>query len=226
MKRNSTSLKLLCILSKIFNGNTDLIEIIYRSKNMIETNETMLYYLFNGLQRERLYSYKIFTFESSNTIIYKSISSENIPEFTLTQGEFWNIFTETNGIGRINTYNESIQENIDDNTFLLNKIHHQWEHMKTKTLKKDVQWQQKIMIESLFIPNFMFIRVSVGVAWWHRIPTMKEKINSLNLLVKKYGILYLDLIKEEFKNNVYDYNYCILLQEDGEIESIFGALPV
>ena len=98
--------------------------------------------------------------------------------------------------------------------------------MKTKTLKKDVQWQQKIMIESIFIPNFMFIRVSVGVDWWHRIPTMKENINSLNQLVKKYGILYLDLIKEDFKNNEYDYNYCILLQEDGEIESIFGALPV
>ena len=217
MKRNSTSLKLLCILSKIFNGNTDLIEIIYRSKNMIEKNETMLYYLLNGLQRERLYSYKIFTFETSNTIIYESISSENIPDFTLTPG--------LNCIENVNIYNEPIQEKIND-IFLLNKIHQNWEHMITKTLKNEIQWQQKIMIESLFIPNFMFIRVSVGVAWWHRIPTMKEKINSLNQLVKKYGILYLDLIKEEFKNNVYDYNYCILLQEDGEIESIFGALPV
>ena len=217
MKRNSTSLKLLCILSKIFNGNTDLIEIIYRSKNMIETNETMLYYLLNGLQRERLYSYKIYTFETSNTIIYESISSENIPDFTLTPG--------LNCIENVNIYNEPIQEKIND-IFLLNKIHHHWEQMISKTLKKDVQWQHKVMIESLFIPNFMFIRVSVGLAWWHRIPTMKEKINSLNQLVKKYGILYLDLIKEEFKNNEYDYNYCILLQEDGEIESIFGAIPV
>tara|TARA_B100000575_G_scaffold84981_1_gene67112 strand:- start:1461 stop:2114 length:654 start_codon:yes stop_codon:yes gene_type:complete len=217
MKRNSTSLKLLCILSKIFNGNTDLIEIIYRSKNMIEKNETMLYYLLNGLQRERLYSYKIFTFETSNTIIYESISSENIPDFTLTPG--------LNCIENVNIYNEPVQEKIND-IFLLNKIHQNWEHMITKTLKNEIQWQQKIMIESLFIPNFMFIRVSTGLAWWHRIPTMKEKINSLNLLVKKYGILYLDLIKEDFKNNEYDYNYCILLQEDGEIESIFGALPV
>ena len=217
MKRNSTSLKLLCILSKIFNGNTDLIEIIYRSKNMIEKNETMLYYLLNGLQRERLYSYKIFTFETSNIIIYESISPENIPDFTLTPG--------LNCIENVNIYNEPIQEKIND-IFLLNRIHHHWEHMDTKTLKNEIQWQQKIMIESLFIPNFMFIRVSNGLAWWHRIPTMKEKINSLNQLVKKYGILYLDLIKEDFKNNEYDYNYCVLLQEDGEIESIFGALPV
>ena len=218
MKRNSTSLKLLCILSKIFNGNTDLIEIIYRSKNMIEKNETMLYYLLNGLQRERLYSYKIFTFETSNTIIYESISSENIPDFTLTPG--------LNCIENVNIYNEPIQEKIND-IFLLNKIHHHWEHMITKTLKNEIQWQQKIMIESLFIPNFMFIRGSEENTFnTIRTPTMKEKINSLNQLVKKYGILYLDLIKEDFKNNEYDYNYCILLQEDGEIESIFGALPV
>ena len=52
-------LNILCSLSTVLCGNIDLIEYIYRKKKMIEKNETMLYYLFIGLQSGKIYSYTI-----------------------------------------------------------------------------------------------------------------------------------------------------------------------
>ena len=51
MRNKSVSvINILCSLSKVLCGNRDLIEYIYTEKKMIEKNETMLYYLYIGLQ--------------------------------------------------------------------------------------------------------------------------------------------------------------------------------
>ena len=53
MRNKSVSvINILCSLSKVLCGNRDVIEYIYRKKKMIEKNETMLYYLYIGLQSE------------------------------------------------------------------------------------------------------------------------------------------------------------------------------
>ena len=55
------TVKILSYLSKMLNGNIDLIEFIYQKKKIIEMNENLLYYLLLGLQTEKLYSYTIFS---------------------------------------------------------------------------------------------------------------------------------------------------------------------
>ena len=59
-------IKILCILSQLLQGNQDCIEIIYRKKKLIENNETIQYYLLNGLENEMIYSYSIYYFKNKN----------------------------------------------------------------------------------------------------------------------------------------------------------------
>ena len=67
------TVKILSYLSKMLNGNIDLIEFIYQKKKIIEMNENLLYYLLLGLQTEKLYSYTIFSIDNATKIIYNSI---------------------------------------------------------------------------------------------------------------------------------------------------------
>ena len=187
------TVNILCSLSKLLYGNIDLIEEIYKKKKLIETNETLLHYLLIGLQTERLYNYQIITLNDKTTI------------------------TTTDHDSKINNLDEILK------TIIVKKFHTHWEYMSSKSLKNDKQWCQKIMIESLFIDNFFLIRKFDGVTGTViGIPTMKQKIKTLNRIVHKRGFIYLDLIKEEFKNSGIDI--CILLDESGEIESIFGGV--
>ena len=48
------TVKIISYLSKMLNGNIDLIEFIYQKKKIIEMNENLLYYLLLGLQTEKL----------------------------------------------------------------------------------------------------------------------------------------------------------------------------
>ena len=45
-------INILCVLSQLLDGNRDCIEMIYKKKKLIEKNETLQYYLLNGLENE------------------------------------------------------------------------------------------------------------------------------------------------------------------------------
>ena len=208
-----STINILCSLSHLLHGNTDLIEYIYRKKKMIEQNETMLYYLFIGLQSGRIYSYTIYSFRETVTILYEALPTTVIPPTSVIH---------TSGEKRINEY-KLYEKLIPDRffrTFMLNKIHYHWKTISISELKDDNHWCQKVILDALFIPNFIFIRKNIGDESIFQDPSLKQKIKALDFIIQERGILYLKLIKEEFKDG--DFSFCIVLREDGAIESIYN----
>ena len=63
------NIQIICILSFLFHGNVDVIELIYKKKMIIEYNETILHYLLNGLHSGKLYSYNISALEEKESMI-------------------------------------------------------------------------------------------------------------------------------------------------------------
>ena len=149
-----STINILCILSHLLHGNTDLIEYIYRKKKMIEQNETMLYYLFIGLQSGRIYSYTIYSFRETVTILYEALPTTVIPPTSVIH---------TSGEKRINEY-KLYEKLIPDRffrTFMLNKIHYHWKTISINELKDDYHWCQKVILNALCIPNFIIIRRNI-----------------------------------------------------------------
>ena len=209
------AINILCSLSTMVFGNRDLIEYIYRKKKLIEYNENLLYYLLTGLQNGRLYSYTIVSFENTTQIIYESLPNEKEKE---------RLIFYSSGEDRIKKYSvdKGPLSDFFMNSFMVHKIHYYWENLPSKDLKKDQQWCQKVMLDALFIPNFMFIRCIPGFTETiFKIPSLKQKITALNHIVMIRGVLYLDLIKEEFKEE--DISYCVILDENGDVETIYGG---
>jgi hypothetical protein len=56
---------------------------------------------------------------------------------------------------------------------------------------------------------------------YFREATIKEKTRAINEIFRKYGIIYLDLIRIEYEMN--DILHSVILTEDGELESIMGG---
>ena len=210
-----STINILCSLSHLLHGNTDLIEYIYRKKKMIEQNETMLYYLFIGLQSGRIYSYTIYSFRETVTILYEALPTTVIPPTSVIH---------TSGEKRINEYKlyEKLIPERFFRTFMLNKIHYHWKTIPIGELKDDNYWCQKVILDALFIPNFIFIRRNIDEEFIFENPSLKQKIKALDSVIKMRGILYLKLIKEEFKEG--DFSFCIILKEDGTIDTIYNEL--
>ena len=213
--KNNSIINILCSLSKVLYGNTDLIEYIYRKKKMIEKNETMLYYLYIGLQSGRIYSYTIYSFRETVTILYEALPTTVIPPTSVIH---------TSGEKRINEYKlyEKLIPERFFRTFMLNKIHYHWKTIPIGELKDDNQWCQKVILDALFIPHFIFIRRDIESNFIFDDPSLKQKIKAIDFVIQGRGILYLKLIKEEFKDG--DFSFCIILKENGTIESIYNEL--
>tara|TARA_B100000686_G_C16755294_1_gene955044 strand:+ start:496 stop:1149 length:654 start_codon:yes stop_codon:yes gene_type:complete len=210
--KRASIINILCSLSKVLYGNRDLIEYIYRKKEMIEKNETMLYYLFIGLQSGRIYSYTIYSFRETVTILYEALPTTVIPPTSVIH---------TSGEKRINEYKlyERLIPERFLRTFMLNKVHYHWKSAPLRDLKNDKNWCQKIILDALFIPNFIFIKKNQEENIFED-PSLKQKIRTLHFIIQNRGILYLKLIKEEFKEG--DFSFCIILKENGTIESIYN----
>ena len=210
-----STINILCSLSHLLHGNTDLIEYIYRKKEMIEQNETMLYYLFIGLQSGRIYSYTIYSFRETVTILYEALPTTVIPPTSVIH---------TSGEKRINEYKlyEKLIPERFFRTFMLNKIHYHWKTIPIGELKDDNYWCQKVILDALFIPNFIFIRKNMDEELIFENPSLKQKIKAIDSVIQGRGILYLKLIKEEFKEG--DFSFCIVLKEDGTIDTIYNEL--
>ena len=204
-------LNILCSLSTVLCGNIDLIEYIYRKKKMIEKNETMLYSLFIGLQSGKIYSYTIYSFRETVTILYEALPTTVIPPTSTIH---------TSGEKRINEY-KLYERPIPERflrTFMLNKIQYHWKTTPIRELKNDNSWCLKVILDALSIPNFIFIRKGLGEGYTN--PSLKQKIRTLHSIIHNRGILYLKLIKEEFKEG--DFSFCIVLNEHGRIETIYN----
>ena len=211
------TVKILSCLSKMLNGNIDLIEFIYQKKKIIETNENLLYYLLLGLQTEKLYSYTIFSIDNATKIIYNSIR----PEDVIKEGSIF-YSSDTNEKNKYQIDEKPLPKEFL-NTFMLNKIHYGWDYSTDKISTRNQQWCQKIILESLFLPNFILMRREQGFTETPFMkPSLKQKIKTLNKIVKFRGYLYIDLIKEEFKEGYEPL--CIILDEKGDIQTIYGEL--
>ena len=75
---------------------------------------------------------------------------------------------------------------------------------------------------SIFARVYDFIRRNIESNLIFEDPSLKQKIKTLHSIIQDRGILYLKLIKEEFKDG--DYSFCIILKENGIIESIYNEL--
>ena len=175
----------------------------------------MLYYLYIGLQSGRIYSYTIYSFRETVTILYEALPTTVIPPTSVIH---------TSGEKRINEYKlyEKLIPERFFRTFMLNKIHYHWKTIPIGELKDDNYWCQKVILDSLFIPNFIFIRKNMNEELRFVNPSLRQKIKAFDSVIKMRGILYLKLIKEEFKEG--DFSFCIILKEDGTIDTIYNEL--
>ena len=217
-------IKILCILSKLLNGNPDLIEMIYKKKILIEKNETILYYLFNGLENDMLYSYSIFT------INVKGDSKKY--EYFLTDGpeKPMDFIHEVTGKDRIDQFNTGeVMHNGFINSFMINKVHDSWKCYSEKELKKDKKFAIKTLLKCMTMEGFIKVKgfngfgaAGAGDPFTFREANIKEKTRALNYILKKHGIIYLNLIQIEYST---DGGYeAIILRENGTVESIMGAI--
>ena len=92
---------------------------------------------------------------------------------------------------------------------LLDKIHYRWKEASDEYLEQDKRWCQRVILESLSFPNFITLRNDGGETI---LPSLKQKTNAINNVLSNYGILYLNSIYEDFKNN--ESTYCIVLNGD------------
>ena len=76
------------------------------------------------------------------------------------------------------------------------------------------------------IPGFIQTRcnydagITGDIAFFHE-ATIKEKTHALNYIHKKYGYLFLHMIKKEYEMN--DLYVGVILRDNGTVESIMGG---
>lgn len=195
------NIQIICILSFLFHGNVDVIELIYKKKKIIEYNETILHYLLNGLHSGKLYSYNISALEEKESMInFTCIPQEEYMNESLSFGVL--------SINQHNLHKKYLNESFLKN-FLLDKIHYRWKEASDEYLEQDKRWCQRVILESLSFPNFITLRNDGGETI---LPSLKQKTNAINNVLSNYGILYLNSIYEDFKNN--ESTYCIVLNGD------------
>ena len=97
------TVKILSYLSKMLNGNIDLIEFIYQKKKIIEMNENLLYYLLLGLQTEKLYSYTIFSIDNAGppSILLSTSCNDSPTRYSAANVELTNKILANNKVFRI-----------------------------------------------------------------------------------------------------------------------------
>ena len=196
-----SNVEILCILSELFNGNKDIIQLIYNKKTEIEKNEILFYYLVNGWEHGRIICYgELFL----NSIFYN-------------RSEFY----------------KKYQKNINSfiSSFSLSKVSNFWTYQKEKELYEDKRFYMKVIMNCFYLDNFIKVRLTPSIynssecpnyeTELFRRPTIKEKTNTINLILEKKGIFYLDLIRLEYSYG--DLDHCIILNENGKVETVFGG---
>lgn len=215
-------INILCILSQLLDGNRDCIEMIYKKKKLIEKNETLQYYLLNGLENEMLYSYDIYFFKNKNE--YYLTENDKEPE------NFSHVVKGDDRILQLKTDEDITDEFLS--TFSLYQCQQSWiQHLRwnNNLLKSDTRFCNHVMINCINLEGFIRIGGTYNNTGFpeyeiYRIfehPNIKQKINALNFVYKEFGIIYLDMLKDEFSNN--DIYVAIIVRDDGLVESIMGG---
>jgi hypothetical protein len=217
-------LQTLCTLSHFLKGNTDCIEIIINKKKIIEKNETLIYHMTNGLRQNYLTSYSTFSIILNGEKHYELRNADPTP-----RGNF--IIEET----IYDTFNKIKKDKEIYNGFFstvqVNHIEKIWNYSSNEELKKDKRFCLKIVIECIGLSGFVKVKeVPRGTAYldlrswglnYFREATLKEKMKVINLILRIHGIIYLDLIKTEYKQG--DILHAIILTNEGRVESIMGG---
>jgi hypothetical protein len=208
-------LQTLCTLSHFLKGNADCMEIIITKKKIIEKNETLIYHMTNGLRQNYLTSYSTFSIILNGKKQYVLKKADPVP-----RGNF--IIEET----IYDTFNKIKKDKEIYNGFFstvqVNHIKRKWNYLSNEELKKDKRFCLNIVIECIGLIGF--VKVKEVCHWglnYFREARLKEKIKAMNLILRIHGIIYLDLIKTEYKQ--YDILYAIILTSDGGIDSIMGG---
>jgi len=201
------------ILSGLLNGNQDCIDMIMKKKNMIEQNETLFYHIINGLQMYYLYSYTTIIFNSNGKVYYELITNNKKPR---------NYIEEITIYDKIESFpkDKELYNGFFD-TIVLNKIDDVWNYSLSNDLKEDNRFCTKVLIGCIGLNGFILVRETSEPQWYLREATLKEKIRALHVIVEKYSIGYLDLIKIEYEMN--DILHAIILTNEGYVESIMGG---
>jgi hypothetical protein len=184
-----------------------------RKKTMMEQNESLFYHVKNGIQGDLLHSYTMYVLNSNGEIHYDL--KGNLPK----PGHYINKVTIYDRINSI-PWDKEIFNGFFD-TVVLNKIENVWNHYSNEQLKKDIRFCTKVLVGCLGLQGFVIVREISGTRMYFREATIKEKTRAINEIFRKYGIIYLDLIRIEYEMN--DILHSVILTEDGELESIMGG---
>ena len=215
-------INILCVLSQLLDGNRDCIEMIYKKKKQIEKNETLQYYLLNGIENDMLYSYDIYSFKNKNE--FYLTANDKIPE------NYAHVVKGDDRILQLKTDEDITDEFLS--TFSLYQCQQSWiQHLRwnNNLLKSDKRFCNHVMINCINLEGFIRIGGTYNNTGFpeyeiYRIfepPNIKQKINALNFVYKEFGIIYLDMLKDEFSNN--DIYVAIIIRDDGLVESIMGG---
>lgn len=215
-------INILCVLSQLLDGNRDCIEMIYKKKKLIEKNETLQYYLLNGLENEMLYSYDIYFFKNKNEFYLTANDKEPDNYAHVVKGD--------DRILQLKTDEDITDEFLS--TFSLYQCQQSWiQNLRwnNNLLKSDTRFCNHVMINCINLEGFIRIGGTYNNTGFpeyeiYRIfenPNIKQKINALNFVYKEFGIIYLDMLKDEFSNN--DIYVAIIVRDDGLVESIMGG---
>ena len=201
------------ILSSLLNGNNDCVDLIMGKTKMIEQNEALFYHVKNGIQGGILHSYTMYALNSNGEIHYDLKGNLPKPDHYINKVTIYD---------RINSipWDKEIFNGFFD-TVVLNKIENVWNHYSNDQLKKDIRFCTKVLVGCLGLQGFVIVREISGPRMYFREATIKEKTRAINEIFRKYGIIYLDLIRIEYEMN--DILHSVILTEDGELESIMGG---
>jgi len=211
-------IKRICILSRLLQGNTDCIEMIYNKTKNIEKNEIIQYYLLNGLKNNMIYTYNIYSLSEDGNEYLVSMD-DDFPH------KYYDVVTGDERVNMMELYDKTSDTFLS--TFLLEQCLKKWGWIR-KGLEYDIRFCNHVMINCLNIERFILIGKESKYGFPdHEIyrtfidPTLKQKIYALNYVKKNHGILYLNMIKDEFVD--YDLYVAIVLREDGTVESVMGG---
>ena len=159
----------LFILSKIFNGNRDIIQLIYNKKKEIEENEVLFYYLINGYQHERLICY--------GTDIFNGLVN---PRFPRTHSSFEHT---SNLISTLLTkYKDDI--NLFLSLFSLSKVSIHWSYQREIELSENQRFIMKVIIGCFCLDTFIKVR-DIPVTYRLECPILIQNYSEALLLRKK-----------------------------------------
>ncbi len=217
------NLKILYYLTILLNGHNDLVQLIFEKKKgieLLEKNDELSYHYYLGLSNHRIKSKYI----ACNKRTYYSKTMEPLKR----QRTHVRLFTSASVMqtGSIIGGEYGWKYFSGPGTIPISIVKRSWDNYSDDQLKNNYQWILRTMLRSLQTKDIILIRENTpqGLQRTPRLsqPSLKQKIKVINEIVKHRGIIYLNLIQEEFSNG--DIMECIIIDSEATLISIFGGV--